>query len=72
MKTKLFLVSVIFLLVLTGCSTTSAPTPPAITYPTAQYTDQRTLVENAGGKIEVGMAGTLPSELPRDVPIFYP
>jgi hypothetical protein len=62
-------------LLLAACSGPTTPqtaTPLTITYPTAQYTDLRTVVENANGKIEMGMVGTLPSELPRDVPIFYP
>ena len=61
-------------LLLAACSGTGrqTATPLSITYPTAQYTDQRTVVEGTTGKIEMGVAGSLPSELPRDVPIYFP
>ena len=44
----------------------------SITYPTAEYTGQRTVVEGEESKIEIGSVGTLPNELPRDVPVYYP
>ncbi len=71
---KNLLLFMLFFMLLAACSGTARPsaTPLGITYPTAQYTDQRTLVENAGGKLEMGAVGTLPSELSRDVPIYYP
>ncbi|MBA4376526.1 MAG: hypothetical protein C0401_10200 [Anaerolinea sp.] len=65
---------ILLVVLLATCSGTArqTATPFTITYPTAQYTDLRTVVENANGKIEMGMADSLPSELPRDVPIYYP
>jgi hypothetical protein len=62
---------------LAACSgSTTGPQATAtklqISYPTAEYTGQRTVIDNGNIKFEMGFAGTLPNELPRDVPIYYP
>lgn len=80
MKNNKFYLGILFVIVislLVACGKSTITTQPtettiAITYPTAEYTGQRTVVENASGKIEMGSAGTLPDELSRDVPIYFP
>jgi hypothetical protein len=70
----MLIIFVTFLVACGGAAPAIQPTATSIyiTYPTAEYTDLRTVIENTKGKIEMGSVGTLPNELPRDVPIYYP
>jgi hypothetical protein len=70
----LFVILGTFLVACGGLVPTTRPTATlmTLTYPTAEYTNQRLVVKGAGGKMEMGNYGTLPDELPRDVPIYYP
>jgi len=76
---KMFLgfisVAVVTLLVACGGSATetlATATILSISYPTAEYTGLRTVIDNGSIKMEMGFPSTLPNELPRDVPIYYP
>jgi hypothetical protein len=76
-KIFLGLFSLTLVTLLVACSgstagTLATATSVHISYPTAEYTGQRTVLDNGNIKMEMGFAGTLPNELPRDVPIYYP